>query len=262
MSELSSKELSGKRIAVSRSREETAPLVELLHPFGASVWAVPLIRIEPPRDPAFLNRVANELDRYDWVVITSAHAARALAQVRGTAPWPDRVQVAAVGEGTSRTLAELGVRVAMIPDEPSGAGLAAALSAHAQGGVAGCRVLFPRSNRAGRALLEDLRAAGAAVEEVEAYTTHLDHERANELLAAIRDHQVDAVVLTSPSNAESLFGAATRGPWPMSMLASVRVISIGPTTSAKLVDLGRPPDAEAARPDAPGILEAIRAALR
>lgn len=252
--------LAGRRIVISRPPEDVTALSELLSPLGATVWPLPLIRIEPPTDPEPLATAAAHLEHYDWLVVTSAHAARALARARGGAPWPDSVKVAAVGAGTSRALTRLGLRVTLVPGEARGLSLAAALVARAPGGMAGRRILFPRSSIAGRALPDGLRAAGARVDEVEAYATRPDSEQARTLLAALRDRRVDALVLTSPSNAEALFEAAA--PEDMAIPASVRIIAIGPATSARLAHLGCPPDALASDPGARGIFEAIDAVLR
>jgi uroporphyrinogen-III synthase len=260
-------ELAGKRIAVCRSSDSAEPLRQLLLPLGATVLAIPLIRIGPPADPEPLQAAALDLERYDWVVVTSAHAARALhaarslATVHGGSRWPESVQVAAVGEGTARVLAGLGVPVALKPDQASGAGLARALITRATGGMAGRRVLFPRSNLAARTLPDGLRAAGAAVDEVEAYVTRADDERANELMRRIQGHEVDVVVVPSPSTAEALIAAAGRLRQGIELLATTRLVSIGASTSARLQELGQEPAAQAQRPDAPGILEAIRAVL-
>jgi uroporphyrinogen-III synthase len=258
---ISRTELAGKRIAICRPPDEAEPLAQLLLPLGATVLAIPLIRIDPSEDPEPLKRAASHLDQYDWVVVTSAHAARALAGARPKAPWPESVKVAVVGEGTAQALAELGVPVSIIPAEPSGIGLATALAARIGPELAGQRILFPRSNLARRALPDGLRAAGATVDEVEAYVTRADPTQADHLVAELRDSKLDGVVVTSPSTAEALMAAAARAGDGRELLARTRLVSIGPTTSARLAELGRPADGEAERPDPPGILAAIRAVL-
>ena len=249
--------LRGKRIAVSRSTAETAPLAALLAPLGAEVTAIPLIAIDPPSDPAPLRAAAAALAEYDWVVVTSAHAATALAEAlaaaRGSAPWPPRVRVAAIGAATAEALAARAIPVALVPQQAEGAALAAELAAEHT--VAGARILFPRSDRARRALPDGLRAAGARVDEVEAYRTRLDPAPATALAAALAHHEMDGLVLTSPSNADSLAAAAGTG--LAAALSGVRVVAIGPATAARLRELGRPADAEAEHPDPAGLLIAL-----
>jgi uroporphyrinogen-III synthase len=259
--------LAGRRIVISRSPEEAQPLAELVRPLGATLTALPLIRIEPPGDPAPMAEAATHLTRYDWVVVTSAHAARALAGARPSGPWPEAARVAAIGEGTARALAAHDIPVALVPPTAHGASLVTALAApafaaaepRAEGALAGRRILFPRSNIARRTVPEGLRAAAAVVDEVEAYRTRPDPEQGRELVELLRAGRVDALVLTSPSSTDVLAEAAG-AEWP-GLLQGRCLVSIGPTTSGRLVELGRPPDAEACRPGPPGILAAIRAAL-
>jgi len=253
--------LRGKRVAVSRSAAETAPLAALLAPLGAEVTAIPLIAIDPPGDPAPLRAAAAAIAEYDWVVVTSAHAAAALADAmaaaRGSAPWPPRVRVAAVGMGTVEALAARAIPVALVPAQADGAALAAALAAEHT--VAGTRILFPRSDRARRALPDGLRSAGARVDEIEAYRTRLDPAPAAVLAAAVTRGEVDGLVLTSPSNADSLAAAAGAG--LAAALSGVRVVAIGPATATRLRELGRPADAEAEHPDPAGLLTALARAF-
>jgi uroporphyrinogen-III synthase len=249
--------LRGKRIAVSRGNDETAPLAALLAPFAVEVMAVPLIAIEPPSDPEPLRRAAAAIEQYAWVVVASAHAAAALARARGPAPWPPAVRVAAVGAGTAEALAAHAIPVAFVPAQAEGAALAAGLAT--EHSLAGARILFPRSDRARRAVPDGLRAAGARVDEVEAYRTRLDVTAATALATALARGEVDALVLTSPSNADSL--AQVAGARFAAAIGDVRLIAIGPTTAARLSELGRPADAEARSPDPAGILAALTRAF-
>ncbi len=231
----------------------------LLAPLGVRVTAIPLIRIEPPGDPAPLAAAAAEIERYSWVVVTSAHAAEALALARGAAPWPAAVAVAAVGGATARALAERSIPVAFVPQREDGAGLAAELAARESTRLHGARVLFPRSNLARRAVPDGLTTAGARVDEVEAYSTRSDASSARALLRAIERGELDAIVLTSPSSADALASAA--GELFARLTRDVRLVAIGPVTSARLAELGRPADSTAEYPDPAGILAALRTAL-
>jgi uroporphyrinogen-III synthase len=121
------------------------------------------------------------------------------------------------------------------------------------------RILFPRSDRARRDLPEQLKAAGALVDEIEAYRTVLDLERARELRLALGRGELAALVFTSPSNVEALAREAIAA-WP-AVLAGIRVVAIGPSTAAELAGRGRPADAVAATPDPEGLLEALRAVV-
>jgi porphobilinogen synthase len=269
------------RTAITRPAAETQALAGLLAGWGGTLAAYPLIRIEPIQSPALASALA-AIDNYDWVVVTSAHAAAALAAAEPRRPWPTRVRVAAVGPATAGALAQHGIPVAVTPAEANGSALVAALVAagrphpapasnQAPGGpngpnggstgtpLAGKRVLFPCSDRARAEVPAGLRAAGAHVDQVPVYQNRPDPASAQALADDLAQGQFDALVFTSPSNVEALATASSQD-WP-ELLARVRVIAIGPTTSAELRARGRAPDAEAVSPDPPGLAAALTGAV-
>ena len=69
--------LFGKRVLVTRPREQAAELVDRLTALGAEAIEAPMIRIVPPDDPDPLLRAAAQRERFDWIVFTSANAVEA-----------------------------------------------------------------------------------------------------------------------------------------------------------------------------------------
>ena len=72
--------LFGKRILLARPAHQAAPTAALLRSRGASVWALPVITIEPPPDPKPLRRAVGQLGRYDVVIFTSENGVTGLWQ--------------------------------------------------------------------------------------------------------------------------------------------------------------------------------------
>ena len=66
--------LFGRRIVVTRSREQAGELVDMLEERGAEAIQAPTIRIAPPEDVAALDRACADAGAYDWIVFTSANA--------------------------------------------------------------------------------------------------------------------------------------------------------------------------------------------
>jgi uroporphyrinogen-III synthase len=82
------------RVVVTRPADQARPLVERLEALGHDVAVCPLIEIEPTGPDEV------DVSCYDWLVVTSANAARELAaRMRGR---PARV--AAIGPGTAAAL--------------------------------------------------------------------------------------------------------------------------------------------------------------
>ena len=66
--------LFGKKIVVTRSREQAGELVDMLESLGAEPIEAPMIRVEAPDDYGPLDKAAAEAGTYDWIVFTSANA--------------------------------------------------------------------------------------------------------------------------------------------------------------------------------------------
>ena len=105
--------LSGKRIVVTRAREQASALVDVLSAEGAEPLEFPVIRIAPPSDGyAGLDAALAEISSYDWLILTSVNGVAALRFRLKVAGRDARalggVKVAAVGPATAERLKKWG----------------------------------------------------------------------------------------------------------------------------------------------------------
>ena len=109
------------RILVTRARHQAGQLSEKLRVLGAQVVEIPAIEIVPPESYTDLDRALRNLSQYQWLMVTSANGAHALGgrmQALGLAAGDfSGVEVAAVGSATARAVGELGLQVAVTPEE-------------------------------------------------------------------------------------------------------------------------------------------------
>src|SRR3954462_1979944 len=68
--------LSGRRVVVTRAREQASELAAKLAGLGAEVIELPLITVSKEIDKHTLHDVLTELGTYDWIVFTSANGVR------------------------------------------------------------------------------------------------------------------------------------------------------------------------------------------
>ena len=222
--------LFGKTIVVTRSRQQASELVEKLSELGANTLEFPTIRFEPPEDPAPMEQAARGLARYDWVVFTSPNAVERFFATVDAVGIDSRslsgCKVFSIGPGTTAHLAERGIRPDLTPQRFTSAGIFEALSG--EGEVAGKRFLLPRADLAGADLPQQLKAAGADVDDIISYRT-LPGEPAPEIIEALRDGEVDMVTFTSSSTARNFANIVREqlGGLP----DGVQYASIGPETS-------------------------------
>lgn len=254
--------LAGRRVLVTRPREQAAELSDALTALGAQVLLAPLIRIAPPSDPEPLRRAASDIGTFDWVVLTSANAAealvRAVSSVHGNRSVPKTVRFCVIGPATAVHLRTLGLDADLVAEESTAEGVVAALTA--TGPVAGLRVLVPTADIGRDDVARQLTAGGADVTEVVAYRTIAETSIAADVRQALAAGLVDVVIFASPSAARcfaSLFGAETSA-----VLRRAAVAVIGPTTASAARELGMP---VAIQPDTyavPALVAAIVAYYR
>jgi uroporphyrinogen III methyltransferase/synthase len=251
--------LFGKRVLVTRSREQAGSLSGLLRDAGAMPVEAPTIRIVPPTDPQPLRQAAKRLSSYDVVVLTSQNAVEhlfeAIAAVGLDARAFGEAMVCAVGPRTAEVLAEHGVKADLVPKVFRGIELAHALLA-ALPDPKKVRVLLPRARIAKDTIPDALRTAGVNVDIVVAYdTVSPNDEEKDRIRTLVRERDVDAVAFTSSSTVENLCDIL--GPDAKNLLDGIVKASIGPDTTATAVVRGIGVDVVAETPTAAALVEAL-----
>ena len=253
-----SKPLFGKRVLVTRSREQASALSERLRELGAEPLEYPAIEIAPPKDMTPLDEAIATLSAYDWLVFTSANGVRALVdrmnEKRMDIEALARPRIAAIGPATAQALQRYGLRVDYMPEIYLAEEIATGI-----GDVAGQRILLPRAERAPKHLAQALRGKGAAVDEVTAYRT-LAVGAPDELKALLEDGQIDIVTFTSSSTVRNLV-ANLQDPTPAKALSGCLVACIGPVTARTAKRLSIRVDVVAREHTIAGLVEAIVTAV-
>jgi uroporphyrinogen III methyltransferase/synthase len=228
--------LFGRRVLVTRPRDQARDLVERLRALGADTVEAPMIRITPPEDPTALLAAAEDPSRFDWIVFTSANSVESFMTALLSHHRDVRAlkgpRLCTVGPGTAERLRRYSVVADVVPDEYRAEAVLTALSAH--GAVEGVRVLLPRSDIGREVIAEQLRTAGAVVTDVIAYRTVLDElqrEGDPDVYGMLLEGRIDVVTFTSASavrNFVRIYGADQVA----DLLKSTTVASIGPVTAA------------------------------
>lgn len=243
--------LYGRRVLVAGSPATSDKLRHRLASLGAEVISEPAIRIADPPDWAPVDTVLENLEQYDWLVFSSGNGVdylfRRLFDRGGDMRRLGNVKLAAIGPSTADRLVNYHVQADVVPEQYNADGLAESLKGDAQGK----RFLLLRASRGRELLAEELKAAGAEVDQVVVYSS-LDVEDPNEdVTETMAAGKIDWVTVGSSSTARSLvrlYGDDLR---------NVRLVSISPLTSGALRDLGHEPAAEASPYTTDGLVNAI-----
>jgi len=232
------------RVLITRPEFEAQETAELVRSAGGTALLHPCLRLAPPADPQPLRAALAELERFTWVAIASANAARRIAPALLACAVPPLL--AAVGPRTAACLQEYGLPVALCASAATAEGLSAELLAtwRTRGHDPRAeRVLVPRAAEGREALASGLLAAGAEVLVVTAYQM-LPPAPAElrELGALIRHGAVDLIPFGSPRTAEITLSAL--GADAAALLGRFAIGAIGPTTAAALTARGVRVDAQ------------------
>jgi uroporphyrinogen-III synthase len=229
--------LEGRRIVITRTREQARDLTARLESLGATVLLFPAVSFSEPSDTTALDRAIRSLSEFDWILFTSANAARFFAarcRKLGVEPGESRsFRCAAVGPATAEAVASEAFSVDHVAQEFVGAALARELAES----LAGRRILLPRSERARPDLPSALRERGGVVTEVVAYRTGGVGSVDPEAARAVHELRIDAISFFSPSAIENL--RAELGEALLSCMGqNVAVAAVGPVTAAALRNAG------------------------
>ena len=270
--------LAGRRVVVTRAEGQGDTLAVLLRAAGAEPVEFPCIAFAPPENPAPLADAVGRLrsGAFDWLVLTSANAARALANAEcrmqnaglgnGASPraseaqpsffihHPSSFKLAAVGPATADAARELlRIEPALVPDQFIAEALAAAL-----GDMRDQRVLLLNSAIARPALAQLLTEAGASVERVVAYRT-VTASGGADVPGMLAAGTVDAITFTSGSTVRAF--AERVGATGTSQARRTVIACIGPVTAQAARERGLEPTVVAANSTAEGLVEALERAF-
>lgn len=233
--------LFGKKIIVTRTREQASELVARLEEHGADCLEYSTINIEPVDDYTVLDRELENIDSCQWLLFTSLNGVTYFFKhlydqgrdVRSMAG----PKIAVVGKATAEELLKYGIKADLLPEEFTGEGLAEALIKE---GVSGKKVVIPRALVARDVLLEMLGKAGAEVVIAPVYQNVPPQGRKDQLREELEEKNVDMVTFTSSSTVTNFLTMVDADSTEElhRLLDNVKIAAIGPITSKTVLDNG------------------------
>jgi uroporphyrinogen III methyltransferase/synthase len=153
--------LSGRRIVVTRAREQASELVHQLTEYGAECIQCPTIQVGPPPDWAGLDSAIAAIDQYDWIVFTSVNGWITFSSACFENGLDVRVlgsiKTAAIGPATADRLMTWGLKSDIIPESYRAESVVEAFAAMP---IRGRNVLLPRAMEARSVLPVELTRMG------------------------------------------------------------------------------------------------------
>jgi len=240
---IDSQMLAGRTIIVTRAADRAGGLTSLLIEAGATVLEIPVTTtIDAGDGGRELQTAINNIEQYDWVVVTSpegAHRFRNATALLGASPR--QFKIAAVGTATAEAVGGAD----LIPNVQTGRSLGERFPT-GQG-----RILLAVAESAGTDFEVAARGKGWTVDRVTTYRTVSitpTRDRSGEI------SQADAITFASASSARAwhdVFGVT---------MPKV-VVAMGPMTASALSELGIPDVVVATEQSLKGVVTATVEAL-
>ena len=234
--------LFGKKILVTRARNQASKLSNALKNLGAEIIEAPTIKIAAPSDNfAKIDAAIENIRDFEWTIFTSANGVEKFFErlkIHGLDARSLK-KVAAIGSATAEKLSSVGIIADVVPKDFVAESLADSLKNF----VAGKKILLARAEIARDVLPDTLRNFGAEVVVVTAYKT------ISESPAQIDFDALDLITFTSSSTVKN-FVAAYGVP-------KIPTAAIGPITAQTLKNFGVTPAVVAEKFTIEGLVEAI-----
>ncbi|MEW6666775.1 MAG: uroporphyrinogen-III C-methyltransferase [Thermodesulfobacteriota bacterium] len=225
--------LFGKRIVVTRAREQASTFLLALSELGAECIEFPTIEVIPPAGHKDMDRAIGELDQYGWMVFTSTNGVRFfLERLRDKGKDSralNRIKVAAIGARTGEALTTRGINPDLVPDEFRAE---AVVEAFRNEDVRGVRILLPRAAEAREILPQELEKMGARVDVVEAYRTVRPEGDRGKVRKMLEAGEIQMVTFTSSSTVRNFIAMFEKeGNLFFDWMQKTPVACIGPVTA-------------------------------
>lgn len=197
--------LKGKRVLLTREARDNKDFAELIQAAGGEALSISMIGFRP----SFLDEVVREklenMNDYDWLVITSKHGVEhSFRQTRKATTLP---KIAVIGEKTEKALRQYGHIPHFVPSQF----------------VAECfveefipllhkesKVLVVKGNLARNLIAERIKESGHTCDEVILYENAMPEESEEKLIEAISHEQIDVITFTSSSTVKHFMGVVEK----------------------------------------------------
>lgn len=233
------------KVLIPRPVGSAEEFSEKLTKLGATPIVFPLIKVEAINQEKLKNTFQN--NSFDWIIFTSGVAVDFFFKTIEVKEVNQKIAV--VGTATQKKVEELGLKVNFTPSAATAKKLVKEIPLNK-----GEKVLIPRSEIAGKGVIEVLEKRKVNVTEVATYSnTPVNYSK--EEVEAVFEENINVITFTSASTVENFVALIRKF---KIKLSSQHLVSIGPSTTAAIKKLHLQADATAEEHNIDGLIEAIK----
>ncbi|HIE64891.1 MAG TPA: uroporphyrinogen-III C-methyltransferase [Nitrospiria bacterium] len=233
-----SRPLFGKRVLITRAKDQAIEFNDLLTACGAEVVPFPTLQIVPPPRWTELDAAIRELETYDTIIFTSVNGVRAfrkrLYDLGEDLRLLKGITLCAIGPRTAQEIEAWGLRVDLVPAEFKAEGVLDVLE---KAGIRSRRFLIPRAAEAREILPDEIKKRGGEVCVAPAYQAFRPAYDVKQIESLMTKKRIDVVTFASSStlrNFMEIIGEEKVRTW-----MKARVIAcIGPITAGTAREFG------------------------
>lgn len=246
--------LFGKRILVTRTRDQASKLSALLTQQGAIPIELPTIEIIPINIKALQHQL-RMINKFSWIVFTSSNTVdiffKALHDISFDTRELSGVKIAAIGTVTKLSLEKYGINNTLTPEIFNTTALGDLLAKHV---IKDQNILLARSELGDDNFVTKLQSVGTHVTEIDIYKTLIPKQSAK-LSSEIFKEGIDIATFTSSSTVHGLVELLGG----INQLKNVNIACIGPVTEAAAKKVGLSSNILAPESTVESLVKAIKA---
>lgn len=250
------KPLFGKKVLVTRTRQQASKLSKQIEALGGEAIEFPTIKIVENNDFKDIDRAIGEVDKYKWIIFTSVNGVKYFFDRMKKLDFDIRLlkkaKLCAIGPATAKALDDMGLMVEYVPEEYRAEAIVDILKDKIQPGD---HVLLPRADIARKILVEELRKLGANVNNIAIYKTVIPNHDRGELIKLLKEKSIDVITFTSSSTARNF--CEILGKDNLNLIKGITIAAIGPITADTSKELEVKVDIIAKEYNIPGLVNAI-----
>lgn len=202
-SRLLNNNLRGKRILVTRPKQQADNLISLIEQHGGQAIPFPTLEILPAENTQALKQQLENLKTYQWLIFISANAVNfAVAANNGKIEQFTQAKIAAVGKATAKALQAIGLTVDLVPE--TGFNSEALLAMQALQQVQNQKILIVRGIGGRETLADELKKRGATVDYCEVYQRQIPVIDTAPTVDLLNQQRLDILTITSSEALQNL----------------------------------------------------------
>lgn len=229
--------LAGKRVLVTRSREQASRLVQVIEDLGGEAVEFPTIKIAEPLDYELFDNALNNIKSYKWLVFTSSNGVTSFTSRMKTKKVDIRtlfgIKICAVGEATAAELEKNGLLTDYMPNSFTTEDLLVGLLKLIKPGE---KVLLARADMGSEELSKGLKEHNVDFEDLTVYRTLVEDSRKDEVIKLLEEKNLDFITFTSSSTVRNF--VSILGKENLNKLTDSKVVCIGPVTEKTAKEFG------------------------